>query len=93
MRQTHTYQENNKLTTIFPVQGEVLVHNFSSVQNGKVVQGVTEFIQHFGVATESFLDEDGEFIISGHVNIPGANFTPGEKVAANIFGTDRKSVV
>lgn len=87
VRITKVYQENNKLTSTFLTDGEILANYFSSIQNGKAVQGVTEFIQHFGVAVERYLDETGEFILSGHVTIPGVNFTPGEKVAANIFGT------
>ena len=86
VRITKVYQENNKLTSTFLTDGEILANYFSSIQNGKAVQGVTEFIQHFGVAVERYLDETGEFILSGHVTIPGANFTVGKKVAANKYG-------
>lgn len=86
MQLTSVYRENNKLTSKFLTQGEVLANCFSSIQNGKVIQGVNEFIQHFGVSIETVTNSEGEFIISGHVTIPNSNFTPGLKVAANQYG-------
>jgi hypothetical protein len=87
MQLTSVYRENNKITAKLSTQGEVIANYFSSIQNGKAIQGVTEFIQHFGVSVETSNNSDNEFIIFGHVFIADANFTPGEKVAANTFGT------